>query len=659
MKNFRQLVLLALSIVLACFQNNIQSQLPAEVDSLFQQIKGTAGDSIAYDAIDSYIEVAYYRDLDLAMKVSLKEFEFAKKHQNQHAESNAYLNIGIVYDLKGLYDSALYYYEKAKDIALAYGFEKQLGDIYNNYSITYAVVGKIDESISTALKALSIFEKLNDSLRMAKIYNNLGSRYFEMEYYDEALDHYEKAARINALLNDSGKLAFNYGNIGLLYAKLKQNEKALTYFTRSLQLQDTVNDPFNHSIALHNLALAHQRLGNLNQALNFEKRAYVIADEVNDELGKISILNGMANISIDRGEHQKALEYFIRSSALAEQSGARYYLIDIYDSMSDVYAELHDYQNAFLYNLKSGQLKDSILTTEKDKAIQKIRAYEDEKKQQEITLLTKDSEIQKLNLKRQKIIRNSVVAVGSLVLLLSLLLLHRYRYVRRSKIELSEKNAIINKEKERSDNLLLNILPAQTAEELKNKGHSEARHFGMVTVMFTDFKGFTFMAEKLSPQELVNEIDFCFKNFDQIISKHNIEKIKTIGDSYMCAGGLPVQNDTNPEDVVKAALEIQEFMSELKMQRKSEGKPYFELRIGINTGPVVAGIVGIKKFQYDIWGDTVNIASRMESGGEVGRVNISQMTWEKVQDKFNCTYRGKIEAKNKGPIDMYFADGPA
>ena len=171
---------------------------------------------------------------------------------------------------------------------------------------------------------------------------------------------------------------------------------------------------------------------------------------------------------------------------------------------------------------------------------------------------------------------------------------------------------------------MLNILPAETAEELKNKGQSEARHFEMVTVMFTDFKGFTYMAEKLSPQELVDEIDYCFKNFDQIISKYNIEKIKTIGDAYMCAGGLPVANDTNPVDVVKAGLGDSRVYSKVEKRKKEENKPYFELRMGINTGPVVAGIVGIKKFQYDIWGDTVNIASRMESSGEIGKVNISK-----------------------------------
>ncbi|GDX51122.1 hypothetical protein LBMAG27_01690 [Bacteroidota bacterium] len=223
-------------------------------------------------------------------------------------------------------------------------------------------------------------------------------------------------------------------------------------------------------------------------------------------------------------------------------------------------------------------------------------------------------------------------------------------------IKVEERTTELKIEKKKSDDLLLNILPSEVADELKAKGSADAKQFDDVTVMFTDFKGFTQISEKLSPTELVNEIHTCFKAFDNIISKHNIEKIKTIGDSYMCAGGLPVMNKTNATDIVCAAMEIQSFMQQHSAKRKSEGKEIFEIRIGIHTGPVVAGIVGVKKFAYDIWGDTVNIASRMESSGETGKVNISGSTFELVKDKFTCTHRGKIQAKNKGEIDMYFVE---
>jgi len=630
------------------------SQNHPVADSLFDILDKNPNDTIIYQDINNIIGSLFYQDADLAMLYANKEYSFATRANNNYAKGKALLNIGIIYDLKGNYDSALYNYDEALKIADQFQLDKLKGDIYNNYSITLAVLGNMEESISNALNALAIYNKINDSTLIAKIYNNLGARYSEMEYYDEALSYYQKAAEINKKLKDNKKLAFNYGNIGLLYYDLIQNEKALEYFQKSIALHDTINDKFNFSIALHNLALVYLRMSQFEKALENERRAYEIASEIHDELGKISTLNGIAAIHKEMGRKKEAMKYFKQSEAIAEGLGARYYLIKIYEEIANLYAKLNDFENAFVYNKKFNTLKDSIMTTEKNKALQKVSEFENKKKEQEIQLLTKDSEIQKLNIKRQKVLRNSIAAVGILFLVLAIGLLHRYRYVRKTRNELTKKNILINKEKELSDELLLNILPSETAEELKNSGQSKAKHFDMVTVMFTDFKGFTYMAEQLSAQDLVDEIDHCFKHFDQIISKYNIEKIKTIGDAYMCAGGLPVANNTNPVDVVSAGLEIQQFMLDLKKQRQAENKPYFDLRLGINTGPVVAGIVGIKKFQYDIWGDTVNIASRMESSGEVGKVNISQMTYDKIKHQFMCEHRGKIEAKNKGAIDMYF-----
>jgi len=207
-----------------------------------------------------------------------------------------------------------------------------------------------------------------------------------------------------------------------------------------------------------------------------------------------------------------------------------------------------------------------------------------------------------------------------------------------------------------SDTLLLNILPVQIAKELKKKGSAEAKQLDDVTVMFTDFKDFTRITETLSPVELVAEIDRLFKAFDHIISLYPIEKIKTIGDAYMCAAGLPVPSATHAMDIVHAAMEIQTFMKTHRQERMNKGLQPFEIRIGIHTGPVVAGIVGDKKFAYDIWGDTVNIASRMESSGEPGKINISGTTYALVKDAVLCSHRGKIHARNKGEIDMYFIE---
>lgn len=225
--------------------------------------------------------------------------------------------------------------------------------------------------------------------------------------------------------------------------------------------------------------------------------------------------------------------------------------------------------------------------------------------------------------------------------------------------QLSDRNAALDKEKKKTDDLLLNILPAETAEELKRWGVSPARSYESVTVMFTDFHGFTQISEKLTPQRLVSELDLCFRAFDDITSRFQLEKIKTIGDAYMCVGGLPKASATHARDVVSAALEMQKYMAVLAGEKQKHAEAFFEMRVGVHTGPVVAGIVGVRKFAYDLWGDTVNTASRMESSGAVGRVNISGATWELVKNHFQCTHRGKVEAKHKGEIDMYFVEGEA
>jgi class 3 adenylate cyclase len=222
--------------------------------------------------------------------------------------------------------------------------------------------------------------------------------------------------------------------------------------------------------------------------------------------------------------------------------------------------------------------------------------------------------------------------------------------------EVQQRTAELQQEKKKSDDLLLNILPTEVAEEIKKLGRSQAKTYSLVSVMFTDFKDFTAVSEKVSGELLVAEIDHCFSAFDHIIQKHNIEKIKTVGDAYLCAGGLPVLTFTHATDIVEAAIEIREFMLQRKKEKEARAETPFEIRIGIHTGAVVAGIVGVKKFAYDIWGDTVNVASRMEEHGEAGKINISGATYQLVKDKFSCVHRGKMEVKNKGDIDMYFVE---
>jgi adenylate cyclase len=289
-------------------------------------------------------------------------------------------------------------------------------------------------------------------------------------------------------------------------------------------------------------------------------------------------------------------------------------------------------------SLTADQMADSMMLAQAEREIQaqKTRLAEQE-------LVAKQSENA----------RNLMALATGFGLVLAGLFYTRYRSKRRTADELAEKNNLITAEQQKSDGLLLNILPPAIAQELKTRNKVAARKYEQATVMFIDFTGFTHVAERLSPEQLVEELDYCFSNFDRIISKYRIEKIKTVGDAYICASGLSDMN-ASPSDMIKAGLEIQDFLLHLKAERQTHALPYFEARCGIHTGPVVAGVVGAKKFAYDIWGDTVNTAARMEESCDPGRVNVSGDSYSFARYEFEWLNRGKIAAKNKGMMDMYY-----
>ncbi len=545
---------------------------------------------------------------------------------------------------------SLYYANSAYNLAKQLKYQRGIVNSYNLFGYLYAFQGDYIKSLSYFLKAKDILINLKDLYGISEVYNCLGNLYNKLGDYDKALSYYQECLKENKRINNTLGIGTAYGNIAKNYCDKEKYKEALPFYFKSAEVLKTLNKKDHLATVYYNISLIYNEFADYDNALYYYDKTLKLLEGLNDKVFMALIYMNVGSVNVTQGNYDKALKSVIKSIQLSKELGIKEYIKTNYKSLSELYSKLNNYQKAYEYYVLYSQYKDSISGEEVIKQFDELNVkYETKLKDKENKLLKKDNEAKSEKLKR-KIIQNTWLIIGSCLLFVIAFVVYRsYRTKKRD-------NTIISAEKQRSDMLLLNILPAETAEELKSLGKASAKDYDMVTVMFTDFKGFTMLAEKLTPARLVSEIDYCFKEFDRIVMKYRIEKIKTIGDAYMCAGGLPSANETNPVDIVSAGLEIQHFMETYKKDRQSKGEVFFEIRIGIHTGPVVAGVVGIKKFAYDIWGDTVNIASRMESSGEVGKVNISGTTYEFVKDKFACTHRGKIEAKNKGVIDMYFVE---
>ncbi|MBI3501377.1 MAG: tetratricopeptide repeat protein [Bacteroidetes bacterium] len=565
-----------------------------KIDSLEKLLSAAKKDTNKVNILNTLCWEYYNNGSEKSLEYGKEALKLAEQLNYKRGMARSNVRIGIVQWAKGQYPEALDSYFKAIKIYEAMGDSAKIPGILSNVGNIYAAINKTDEALQYFKKALDMDEKLKDKKSIAVSLANISNIYNMKEKLDDALLYSLKALQIKRELNDKRGLSITLNDIGVIYEKKFQYKKAQDYYFEGLKVSQDINEEPSIVLSYYNLGISSRKLDKMEDAINYLKKSFETATKIDDRQGVM----------------EAAYE------------------------LSETYAKENNYKNAYEYHQKYVQTKDTLLNEESSRQITEMQTkYETEKKEQQITLLNKDKELQDAQLNRQKIVIWSVAGGFLIVLMLSI---------------------FIFRERKKSEKLLLNILPAETAKELKAKGKASPKYYESVTIMFTDFKGFTTIAEKLSAEELVSELDFLFKKFDAIISKYNIEKIKTIGDAYMCASGLPTSNSNHAEEIVKAGLEIQNWMIEQNNK--------WQLRIGIHSGAVTAGVVGDKKFAYDIWGDTVNVASRMESSGEAGKINISGATYQILQGFQNLEglefkFRGKIPAKNKGEIEMYFVAG--
>lgn len=308
--------------------------------------------------------------------------------------------------------------------------------------------------------------------------------------------------------------------------------------------------------------------------------------------------------------------------------------------------------------LRSALIDRSLAEVTQREALKRLELEDKEREAtRQIEILNRDNAISQLQLERQRTFQRYAYLLLAALGLILMLIGWSWQMARRNNKLLARKNQEVESERHKAEALLLNILPDETARELKETGRTSPRAYAEATVLFTDFCDFTALASKMTAEELLLELNECFIRFDEICEAHGLEKIKVIGDSYMCVGGLPAPTPEHAQAAVAAALEMQTFIETRRLQHLQQGRPYWQMRIGIHTGPVVAGVVGKHKFSFDVWGDTVNTASRLEGAGEPGRINISTATFNKINPYYSCHYRGELTVKGKGEVGMYFVNG--
>jgi adenylate cyclase len=588
--------------------------------------------------------------------------DIADKIDFQKGKALALKNIGLGYFYQTNLVEALNYWTESLKIFENINDQAGIANLLNNIAAVYSSNDDNEKALEYSLRSLQIAEKLGDKLRILSALSSVANVYYaNPASIDTALNYFLRALPLAKEIGDMESYGVVAENIGEIYyekgkseyekknfAKTKEYDaSALEYFNMSIKaLGNTANSPF----AYNGIGKVYLRKGNSDEALKYHKLALSIAEKTNGKTNIMQSYRGMANVYAEKKDFTTAQMYFKKSEELAKEIDSKSSLKDIYEYMAAAYYKAGDLNSAYTYQRKFADYKDSVLVESTEKKLGALRLNFDlEKKQSKIDLLTKDNDLQTVKIKRQQFAKNAFLVGLCLVVVIALLIFRNYLVKVRT-------HKILDKQKNEIEGLLLNILPKEVAHELQTSGHATPRHYDSVSVMFTDFQAFTIIADNMSPKELVAELDACFIAFDNIIEKHNLEKIKTIGDSYMCAGGIPVPDENHVLKIVKAGLEIQEYISEYNIARIQRGLKPWVARIGVHAGPVVAGVVGKKKYAYDIWGGTVNIASRMEANGEPGKVNVSQAVYEIIKDHYTCIPRGKISAKNIGEIDMYFIE---
>ncbi len=565
----------------------------------------------------------WYIDPDSSIFFASIALELAQTSKDKMHEAEAHHKLGGAYYFLSDYSKALENYKKSLLIREELSDNKGVANISNNIGMIFQELGNYDKALDNYMLALQFYETSRDEKRIAVVLNNIGTVYGDLKNYDKALLSYMHSLEIKQKLDDKSGIASTLHNIGRAYHNLKEYDKALEYYERAVILKNKLDNQYSLAMTLNNIGKVYSEQEDFDRALAFFQESLEIVKAIGDKFGEANTMNNIGEAYLSLDELDKAENYLKQALKIALAIDAKYIIEASYLYLSKLYDKHGNHESALYYHQKMFDINQKIFNEQVlDKIAMLQTRYETEKKDQEIELLIKERDIKELIIGKQRNLRNYLIVLIFLVIVIAIITYISYRQKRKD-------NQIIAEEKAKSDNLLLNILPVRIANDLKETGKTEPELFKEITVYFSDIVGFTHTSSLLSPKELIEELNEIFTNFDEIIEKYECERIKTIGDAYLAVGGMNRKNPQPEINIVRAALAHIEYLK----KRNKTSPIKWQIRVGIHTGDVIGGVVGIKKYIYDVFGDTINLAARMEQYSEPLKINISEDTYNYVKDK--------------------------
>ncbi|MBL7999164.1 MAG: tetratricopeptide repeat protein [Candidatus Kapabacteria bacterium] len=528
-------------------------------------------------------------------------------------------NIGNVHANLSDYSCALEYYGKALALNEELGNKAGVASNLGNIGLVHQNLSDYTRALEYSGKALALDEELGDKAGVAIWLGNIGNVHWHLSDYALALEYYGKALALNEALGNKAGMASNFGNIGLVHWHLSDYALALEYYGKALALNEELGNKRGVASNLGNIGIVYHSLSDYPRALDYYGRALALAEELGDKAGVARHLGNIgatyAQQDFEGYNPEKAEECLLRSINLITEIGDKAALIEFHKNLSDLYEQEQRLEDAFTHFKKHIAIKEEVNVEE---------------------------------VKKQEAIREQ----------------RRQAAEREKEIEIERTRATAEKR------ILNNILPEEITQRLIKGENPIADTFDCVSILFMDIVDFTKLSTTISAQQLVHLLNAIFSSADAVMREFGLEKIKTIGDAYMAVAGAPIMQEDHAHRAANAALKLLEVMKNLEVTFPDSlgdkswiaSLPEIHVRIGVHCGPAAAGVVGENKFLYDLWGDAVNTASRMESHGEAGRIHVSDdfrnllISTPLNEQAITFIPRGELDIKGKGMMKTYFLE---